>query len=66
MMHVERITPKVKLNLKPNRKFKFVFNVITNINESKTLAKHLLCESKCKFHSRKSSSNQNGNNNKCR
>ena len=26
-----------------------VFNVITGINESKTLAKHISCECKCRF-----------------
>ena len=30
-----------------------VFNVITGINESKTLAKHISCECKCKFDGRK-------------
>ena len=29
-----------------------VFNMITGINESKTLAKHISCESKCKFDER--------------
>ena len=32
-----------------------VFNVITGINESKTLAKHISCECKCKFNGRKCS-----------
>ena len=30
-----------------------VFNMITGINESKTLAKHISCECKCKFDGRK-------------
>ena len=35
-----------------------VFNVITAINESKILTKHILCECKCKFDGRKCNSNQ--------
>ena len=35
-----------------------VFNMITGINESKTLAKHILCECKCKSYGRKCDSNQ--------
>ena len=36
------------------------------INESKTLAKHISCECKCKFDGIKCNSNQKWNNNKCR
>ena len=35
-----------------------VFNMITGINESKALTKHLSCKCKYKFNGRKSSSNQ--------
>ena len=30
-----------------------VFNMITGINETKLLAKHIVCECKCKFDGRK-------------
>ena len=43
-----------------------VFNMITGINESKTLIKHISCECKCKFDETKSNSNQWWNNGKCR
>ena len=43
-----------------------VFNMITGINESKTLTKHISCEFKYKFDSRKRNSNQKWNNDKCR
>ena len=43
-----------------------VFNMITGINESKTLTKHISCECKCKFGSRRCNSNQTWNNSKCR
>ena len=42
-----------------------VFNMITGINESKTLTKHILCECKCKFDIRKCNLNQWWNNYKC-
>ena len=35
-----------------------LFNMITGMNESKTLTKHILCECKCKFDGRKCNSNQ--------
>ena len=35
-----------------------VFSMITRINESKTLSKHISCESKCKFDRKKSNSSQ--------
>ena len=41
-----------------------VFNMITQINELKTLRKHISCKCKCKFDGRKC--NQKRNNNKCR
>ena len=41
-----------------------VFNMITGINELKTLIKHLSCESKCEFVGGKCDSNQKRNNNK--
>ena len=38
--------------------------MITGINESKTLAKHLKCECKCRFNGTKCNSNQCWNNDK--
>ena len=35
-----------------------VFNIIKGINESKTLKKHISCDFKCKFDSRKCNSNK--------
>ena len=35
-----------------------VFNMITGINESKALAKHMSCECKCKFDGKKCNSDQ--------
>ena len=35
-----------------------VFKMITGINKSKTLTKHISCKCKCKFESRKCNSNQ--------
>ena len=43
-----------------------VFNIITRINESKTLTKHISCECKCKFDGRNCNSDQWWNNDKCR
>ena len=43
-----------------------VFNIFTDINESKILTKHISCECKCKFNDRKCNSNQKWNNDKCR
>ena len=43
-----------------------VFNIITGINELKTLTKHISCECKCKFDGRKCNWNQKWNKNKCR
>ena len=42
-----------------------MFNMITGINELKTLAKHIPCESKCRFDGRKGNSDQCWNNDKC-
>ena len=42
-----------------------VFNMITGINESKTLTKHISCECKCKLDEAKCNSHQWWNNNKC-
>ena len=42
-----------------------MLNVITGINESKTLTKHVSCECKCKFDAEKCNSNQKWNNDKC-
>ena len=43
-----------------------MLNIITAINESKTLTKHILCECKCKLDGSKCNSNQWWNNEKCR
>ena len=43
-----------------------VLNMITEINESKTLTKHISCESKCRFDGKKCNSDQWWNNNKWR
>ena len=43
-----------------------VFNMITEINESKILTKHISCEFECKFDGRKYNSDQWWNNDKCR
>ena len=40
--------------------------MITEINESKTLAKHISLECKCKFDGRKYKTNQKWSNDKCR
>ena len=40
--------------------------MITVINKSKILTKHISCECKCKFDGRKCNKNQKWNNNKCR
>ena len=42
-----------------------VFNMITRINESKTLIRHISCECKCRFDRRKCNLDQRWNNNKC-
>ena len=44
---------------------KHVFKMITGINESKILTKHISWKSKCKFDGTKCNSNQKWNNNKC-
>ena len=41
-----------------------MFNIITGINESKTLTKHISCECKCKFDERGCNSDQWWNNDK--
>ena len=43
-----------------------MFNIITGINKSKTLTKHISCEFKCKFDGRTCNSNQWWNNDKGR
>ena len=40
--------------------------MITGINQSKTLTKHISCKCKCKFDGRKCNSNQWQNDDKCR
>ena len=39
--------------------------MIAVVTEQKTLAKHIPCECKCKYDSKKCNSNQKWNNNKC-
>ena len=41
------------------------FNMITNINKTKTLVKHISCNYKCKSNSTTCHSNQNRNNETC-
>ena len=41
-----------------------VFNMITGINESRTITKLISCKCECKFDSKKCNSNQKWNNNK--
>ena len=43
-----------------------VFNIITKINESKTLAKHISYKCKCKFGGRKCGSDQKWTEELCR
>ena len=43
-----------------------MFSMITEINQSKKLTKHISCESKCRFDGTKSNSNQWWYNEKCR
>ena len=50
---------------KRNRRLKSKrFNMITGINKSIVLTKHILCKCKCKFNGRQSNSNQKWNNDK--
>ena len=42
-----------------------MFNMVTGINESKTLTKHISCECKCESDRRKCNSDQWWNNDKC-
>ena len=42
-----------------------VFNIMTQISESKILTKHISCKRECKFDGRKCNSNQMWNNEKC-
>ena len=42
-----------------------IFDIITGINESKILRKHITCKCECKFDGRKGNSNQKWNNDKC-
>ena len=49
---IKRVPSKIEnLNLS-------VFNMITGINESKALTKHMSCECKCKFDGKKCNSDQ--------
>ena len=42
-----------------------MFNIITGINESKTLTKHISCKCKCKFDGRSCNSDEWWNNDRC-
>ena len=42
-----------------------MFSMITGINESKILTKHIWCQCKCKFDGRKCNSNQKYKNDNC-
>ena len=39
-----------------------VINMVANKNKTKTMTKHIPCDSKCKFHSKSYNSNQEWNN----
>ena len=43
-----------------------MFIMITGINESEILTKHISCKCECKFNGRKCNSNQKWNNGECR
>ena len=49
----------------PNKTEDFNLSMITGINESKTLTKHISCKCKCRFDGRKCNSDQWWNNDKC-
>ena len=54
------------MSSRQNIRFKLeCFNMITVINESKTLIKHISCKCEHKFDSRKCNSNRRWNNEKC-
>ena len=59
------LSNKVRIPNKTENLNLSLFNVITGINEFKTLAKHISCECKCKFDGRKCNSDQSWNNDKC-
>ena len=48
-----------------NRRREHKSNMIKGINKWKSLAKHISCECRCKFHDRKCNSTQIRNNDKC-
>ena len=60
------LSNKVHVPNKTENLYLSVFNMITGINELKTLANHISCKCKCKFDGRKCNLNQKWNNNKCR
>ena len=59
------LTNKVCVPDKTEDLNRIVFNMITGINESKSLTKYISCKFKCKFDKRKCNSYQWWNNNKC-
>ena len=52
------LSSKVRIPSKTEDLNLSIFNMITGINESKTLTKHTSCECKCKFDGTKCNSNQ--------
>ena len=52
------LSNKMRLSNKAEYLNLSVFNMITGINESKTLTKHISCENKCRLDGRKGNSDQ--------
>ena len=59
------LSNKVCVTNKTEDLYLSVFNMITGINESKTLAKHTSCKCKCRFDGKKRSSDHRWHNDKC-
>ena len=55
---LDHLSKKVCVPNKAEGLYLSVFNMITGINESETLAKHISCKCKCKFDGRKYNPNQ--------
>ena len=53
------LSPKICVPKETNDINVKVFNMITNKNEGKAMAKHISCDCKCKFNSTTRNSNQN-------
>ena len=53
------LSPKICVEKKTTKEINVkVLNIITNINEAKTMTKHISCDCKCKFNSTTCNSNQ--------